>query len=87
MPISIDADGMWVGDGNGGMVRVQPTVTKIEIEVPGQEHIVIKDENGIDIEMDPETGQPIIHADSITIASESKPKNILKRLFRHKERE
>ncbi len=87
MPISIDGDGMWVGDGHGGMKLVQPTVTHIELEVPGREHIVIDDPNGINIEKDSETGMPIVHAESITIASEAKPKNIWQRLFRHKERE
>lgn len=75
MPVSIDGNGFWVGDGHGGMVHIQPTVTKIDIEVPGQEHIAIADENGIVIEKDSETGQPIVHAESITIASEAKPKH------------
>lgn len=87
MPISMDADGMWVGDGHGGMKLVQPTVTHIEIEVPGQEHIVIDDPNGIVIENDQETGMPVVHAESMTIASEAKPKHFWQRWLRHQEKE
>jgi len=86
MPITIDFDGIWVGDGRGGMKRIEPTLTRIEIKPPG-EHIVIEDEKGIVIEKNPVTGELIIHADSINIASEQKPRqNILKRLFGSKER-
>ena len=87
MPISITNDGIYVGDGKGGMKRIEPTVTHIELEIPGQEHIVIDDPNGITIEKDPETGMPNVHAETMTIASEAKPKNLLQKLFRHKEKE
>jgi hypothetical protein len=87
MPISITGDGIYVGDGQGGMQRIEPTVTHIEIGVSGLEHIVIDDQNGIMIETDPETGMPIVHAESMTIASELKPKHFWQSWFRHKEKE
>ena len=31
MPITIDSDGIWVGDGRGGMKRIEPTLTRIEV--------------------------------------------------------
>lgn len=86
MPVSIDANGIWVGDGKGGMKLAEPTVTRMEFGVPGVEHIIIEDKNGIVVEEDPATGRPIVHAESITIASEQKPpRNLFQRLFRRKE--
>ena len=87
MPVSMTGDGMYIGDGKGGMKRIIPTVTHIEVEIPGQEHIIMDDPNGIIIENDPETGIPNVHAESITIASETKPKNLFQKLFRRKEKE
>jgi len=85
MPISFDSDGIKVGDGKGGMKRIEPTVTHIEIGLPGQ-NITIDDENGIIIEKDQETGMLNIHAESMTVCKDPKPKrSIFERLFRRKE--
>lgn len=82
----MDEHDIWVGDGQGGMKLSDARPTHLEITVPGLEHIVIDDANGIWIEKDPTTGKPIIHAEDITIASEQRPRqNIFTRLFRHKE--
>ena len=86
MPISIDEHGIWVGDGKGGMKLSDAKPTHLEITIPGLEHIVIDDANGIRIEKDPVTGMPIVHAESMVVASEQKPRrNIFQRLFRRKE--
>lgn len=66
-------------------------VTRIEIGSPQfEEHIVIQDDNGIEIEKDPTTGMPIVHAEHMTIASEGKKKpnlpRFLERLFPRKEK-
>jgi hypothetical protein len=76
---------MWVGDGKGGMKRANPTITHIKIGLPGQ-NITIDDEKGITIEKDQETGMFNIHAESILINNETKPKrSFFERLFRRKE--
>ena len=85
MPVAVDENGIWVGDGKGGMKRAEPTVTHIEIGLPGQK-ITIDDEKGIIIEKDQETGTLNIHADSIVIGKDIKPKrSFFERLFRRKE--
>jgi hypothetical protein len=85
MPVAMDENGMWVGDGKGGMKRAEPTVTHIEIVLPGQ-NISINDENGIVIEKDQETKMLNIRAESIVINTEIKPKrSIFERIFKRKE--
>jgi len=85
MPVSIDENGIWVGDGKGGMKRAEPTITHIGIGLPGQ-NISIDDESGIIIEKDQETGMLNIHAESIVVGKEIIPKkSIFERLFRRKE--
>lgn len=86
MPVSITGDGVYVGDGKGGLKKIEPTITRVEITVPGLEHIIIQDQKGIIFGIDPETGLPSVNAESMTVASEHKRKpNFFERFFRGKE--
>ena len=85
MPVAMDENGIWVGDGKGGMKKAEVTVTHVEIGLPGQ-HITIDDEKGIKINRDQETGKLAIHADSVIVNNQEKTRrSIFERIFKRKE--